>query len=104
MFDIYIILLIAFSVLLVIQIIALFKIRKLIFNLKKNVIDLSLNRSLSPGSIKEFNIQICQFCRYRQTYINAVPDGSDDFYYRCRIHNSSTKLNQSCKNFAIDPY
>ena len=102
MIDLILILLIAFVILLIVQIIALIRVRQLINRLRHMLVDLSrLQRKddfILPGQLR-----ICQFCKYRKTYIKANISGTkENFYYRCAFHDKNINLTSSCKDFLFD--
>jgi uncharacterized protein YpmS len=100
--DILFILTVLFFVLLALQIAAILKIIQLKAKLSKMIADLSLNQGVISDSIDNLNLRICQFCKYRQSFINTTSESAENFYYRCIIRNRSLKLNQSCKYFTME--
>ncbi len=103
MFELLIAILIAFIILLAVQIYALLRIRRFIGYLQKLLIEIG-NRfgyfrvsTMNPS-------KTCQFCMYRQTYIKASLTGNhEDFIYRCKLKGKEISLNESCENFKMDP-
>jgi hypothetical protein len=105
MFELMILLLCVFIVLLIVQIVALLRIRQLISRLKQVILDKKLvGRSGKQGldNVPRHH-QKCQYCKYRQTFINAtIHGGENDFYYRCMHHNVEVSLSQTCKAFEFE--
>jgi hypothetical protein len=106
--DYIIILLFAFIILLIIQILSLLKIRNLVIQLKKllgNIGIIYRNSDILRRRIETVTkIKKCQYCKYRQAFIKATPSGeSDDFYYyRCKLHDINISLTYSCKQFEFE--
>jgi len=105
MIDFLLILLTAFFILLIVQVFALLKVRRIINHLNYLLYEVRLIKRkfvLKPG--QGVKADHCQYCRFRQSYIKAYSDSADDdFYYRCKLHNIEITLNHSCKQFEIDP-
>lgn len=105
MIDFLLFLLAAFFILLVVQIFALLKVRRIINHLNYLLYEIRLIKRKfhlkpSPSAV----VNQCQFCKYRQSFIKAYSDSvEDDFYYRCKLHNIEITLNHSCKQFELDP-
>ena len=101
MMDLLTALLIAFIILLVVQIIALIRIRFIIVRLRSilNVITPILEKSYYVRRANQVNMHTCQFCKYRQAYIKTTASGEEDFYYRCKINDKTIKLSDSCPFF-----
>lgn len=101
MMDLFSILLIAFFVLLIIQIIALLRIRMIIIRLRSilNVVAPILQKTQYVHRANQINMRTCQFCKYRQAYIKTTAAGDEDFYYRCRLNERDIHLQDSCHHF-----
>ncbi len=104
MLDLLTILLGAFVVLLIVQIVALVRIRQMIVRLRSmlRVIAPILQRHHDIQNARKVNMRICQFCKFRQTYIKATSHGDDDFYYLCKIRNKEVDLTDTCKHFQLE--
>ncbi len=101
MMDLLTVLLIAFFVLLIIQIIALIRIRMIVIRLRSimNVVTPILQKAQYVHRANKINMHTCQFCKFRQAYIKTTASGEEDFYYRCRLTDRDVRLNDSCKYF-----
>lgn len=99
--DFILIVLSAFLVLLIIQIVALVRIRQIINKLRAMLNSFhGRGKHTQLANYSQKSLQSCQFCKFRQTYIKATISGeSDDFYYRCKFHHKGVKLNDSCPDF-----
>ena len=52
---------------------------------------------------KVLNINNCQYCKYRMSFIQVTSDiQNDQFYYRCKLRNIEITLSDSCENFKRD--
>lgn len=105
--NITIIILITALVLIGIQIFALVRMRQIIMNLRRLIRDIRHYRAEKSVKIKRDDdhsfIKKCQFCLYRQTFIKAsINETSEDFYYRCKYHNRSVILSNSCEQFEFE--
>ncbi len=92
-------------VLLTIQIIVLFFLKRLVQNFFSVLKDLKRMRSWFSGQTGSRNggaiapVSTCQNCRYRLTFINAPFNDDQSFSYRCRLSGSMVSLHHSCKDF-----
>jgi len=105
MLEIMILLLCVFIVLLVVQILALLRVRQLINRLKLALMDkkIIVHSSKQKSESLSQNYRKCQFCKHRQTYINAtIHGGENDFYYRCSQHNTEVTLTHTCADFEFE--
>ncbi len=104
MLDLLTILLIAFVLLLFVQIFALVRIRQMLLRLRSmlRIISPILQRQVEIQNTRRINMRICQFCKFRQTFIKATSHGEDDFYYRCKIKNKEVDLTDSCSHFELE--
>ncbi len=102
--DLFSVLLVAFFILLIIQIIALIRIRMIIIRLRSimNVVTPILQKAQFVHRANKINTHTCQFCKYRQAYIKTTASGEEDFYYRCKLNNRDIHLNDSCTFFEVD--
>ncbi len=105
MIDLFTVLLVAFVILLIIQIVALVRIRLMIVRLKSilNVIAPIVQRTQDIQRTKLINMRMCQFCKYRQTFIKATSEAEDEFYYRCKITDRNVNLTDTCPHFEVEP-
>lgn len=100
--DLIVVLLIAFVILLIVQIVALIRVRQLINRLRHLLVDLSRLQRKEDFTLPK-QLRICQFCKYRKTYIKANISGNkENFYYRCSFHDKNVNLSSSCKEFQFD--
>ena len=104
MLDLFTVLLIAFVILLGIQIFALVRIKQMIVRLRTmlRIISPMLQRHNEIQNARKVNMRICQFCKYRQAYIKTTSDADEEFYYRCRIKNREIDLTDSCTFFELE--
>jgi len=104
MLDLLTILLGAFVILLIVQIVALVRIRQIIVRLRSmlRIIAPILQRHSDIQNARKVNMRICQFCKYRQAFIKATPHGEDDFYYLCKVKNKEVDLTDSCQHFQLE--
>ncbi len=92
-------------VLLTIQIIVLFFLKRLVQNFFSVLRDLKRMRSLfmSPAEGQGINsiapVSTCQNCKFRLTFMNAPFNDDQSFSYRCRLNGSMVSLHHSCKDF-----
>ena len=102
MIDLFVILLIAFILLLIVQIIALVRVKQLINRLRHTLVDLR-NMQRNEAFILPRQLRTCQFCKYRMSYIKANISGNkENFYYRCSYHDKNVSLKSTCKQFEFD--
>lgn len=98
-------LVIIIALLFLIQVIALLRMRRIIIQLNQ------LFRSMGVLQKKGLKVNltvipnICNNCKFRQAFIrvNQSYSSEDEFYYRCKIHQSEVSLNHSCDKFEPDP-
>lgn len=106
MIDLMVILLIVFIILLAIQIMALVRIRYLILRLKSLFIDrkrAERQRFNRTATTTLSQLRKCQFCKHRQTFIQAnIHGGEEDFYYRCAYHDVEVYLAHTCSYFEAE--
>ncbi len=104
MLDLLTILLIAFVILLIIQIFALVRIKQMIVRLRTmlRIISPILQRHNDIQNARRVNMRICQFCKYRQAFIKTTSEADDEFYYRCKIKNKEVDLTDSCNFFELE--
>jgi hypothetical protein len=88
-----------------VQVFALLKVRRIINHLNYLLYEVRLiKRKFNLKSGSGIKTAHCQFCKFRQSYIKAYSDSTDDdFYYRCKLHDIEVTLNHSCKQFEPDP-
>lgn len=100
--DLVIILSVLVCVLLIVQITVLMRMHTIIKALKRLLYEIK-GRYDNPSKIKQQKTPkpSCRYCKNRQTFINAgaAHTISDDFYYRCKLHNREVRLNDYCENF-----
>ena len=102
MIDLFVILLIAFIILLLIQIIALIRVKQLINRLRRTLIDLG-NMQRNKSFILPKQLRICQFRKYSMTFIKAnITGNKESFYYRCAYRDKNVSLTSTCKHFEFD--
>ena len=101
----FVILLIAVSVLLIIQIIALVRIRYFIRQLRyalhamQRAFGILQNSELPPA------VRRCQFCKHRKTYMkNNFSGQGSAFYYRCGLDEHPIRLDHTCKKFEPESF
>ncbi len=103
--ELFIILLIAVSVLLIVQIVALFRIRYLTRQLRYTLHTMRqafgfLQKSELPAEVRR-----CQFCKYRKTYMKNNYSGQGSaFYYRCGLDEHPIRLDHTCKQFEPESF
>ncbi|NOX89602.1 MAG: hypothetical protein GXO77_11295 [Calditrichaeota bacterium] len=104
MIDLMTALLIAFIILLSIQIVALIRIRYIINRLRGilDVVTPIIQKTQYVQRSKQINMRVCQFCKNRQTYIKTTASGEEDFYYRCKLNDRKIDLTDSCKRFELE--
>jgi len=103
MADFLVILLIAFIVLLVVQIITLIRVRQFITRLRNTLMEFSEIKKKPSSMILPKQLRTCQFCKYRLTYIKAnIAHNKEKFYYRCRLSDHEIELTSTCKKFEFD--
>jgi len=92
-----------FSVLLVLQVWAIVKIRQLL----KQILGLHDEyQKLRPSAPEKKTAgkfrHTCQICRHRQTFLD--PAGKQVFEYRCGVSQQRIKLEDYCEKFEFDPH
>ncbi len=96
------------SLLLIGQLIILFRIRKALQRVLLSFDSFStLFRKITESSgIEETNEElppICQFCKHRLAYIHSNSSGEQEqFYYKCGLKNIQIGLYDSCERFDAD--
>ncbi len=92
-------------VLLTIQIIVLFFLKRLVQNFFAVLKDLKRMRALFMSHSDGENVNTiapvstCQNCKFRLTFMNAPFNDDLSFSYRCRLNGSMVSLHHSCKDF-----
>jgi len=105
MTDIFIILLIAVSLLLIVQIFALFRIRYLIRQLRYTLHTMRQAFGLLQKTELPQEVRRCQFCKYRNTFIKSNYSGQGSaFYYRCGIDQKPVRLDHTCAKFEPETF
>jgi hypothetical protein len=107
------ILLFLFTVLFVLQVWALIKIKQMLgrvleiyakmqqaANRQRKVPDNGSHLQPSPSIAVNYR-RICQYCRYRETFLEA--SGKNNFIYRCGLNKQEIKLDDRCPQFEFDP-
>jgi hypothetical protein len=91
--------------LVIIQIILFYKIINIIKHLNKLLFEVRILFKQSgiyyqPQKKKVIKTTSCQFCKYRISFIQISDESpNDNFYYKCRIHDTEIKLSDSCQRF-----
>lgn len=94
--------------LLIIQVFALFVIKKLLKGMAVLVSELKNTRKkityqhLTKEIIASNTYKTCQNCVFRQSFIEADNTQQDMFFYRCRLTQTGVQLNDSCVNFQLE--
>ena len=97
-------LLFLFTVLLVLQIWAIVKIRQMVRQVLELYDQFSRHQRRSapdPAGAGTFR-HTCQICRHRQTFLD--PTGKQVFVYRCGLSRQHIKLDDHCEKFEFDPH
>jgi len=103
MVDLFIALIAAIIILLILQIVTLFRIRRFMGNLRRVIAQLARRKGYQPDQLFPDQLHNCQFCKHRASYIKTNASGSDDdFYYRCKVNNRKISLTHTCKHFQFD--
>jgi hypothetical protein len=109
----YYTLLFLFTVLFVLQIWALLKIKRMlhrVLDIYRRMQEIAYSRQthlldnglVQPSSSASVNYKrICQYCRHRETFLD--PSGKNVFFYQCGWSKQKIKLNDFCSQFEFDP-
>lgn len=102
-FASYYLLLFFFTILFVLQIWALIRIKKMIRHILEIYQKLEQSRAAVPAAARGKRREpprICQNCRYRETFL--TPAGNATFVYRCALHQQKIRLSDFCSKFEMD--
>ena len=103
MINLFIALIAAIIVLLILQIVTLLRIRRFMGHLRKVLAQLANRKGYQENLPLPKELNNCQFCKHRATYIKTDASGNDDdFYYRCKVNNRKINLTSTCKHFQFD--
>ena len=107
------ILLFLFTLLFVLQVWALIKIKQMLrrvlevfaktqqaANRQRTASGSSSHLQPSPSNAVNYR-RICQYCRYRETFLEA--SAKNNFVYRCGLSKQKIKLDDYCPQFEFDP-
>jgi hypothetical protein len=105
--DTAITLILILFMLLVLQIVVLFILRRMITNLGK--LTNELNQAKHRYAIKstkelifEKSFKTCQNCFYRQSFFKKDMDDKEILFYRCKLHGTEIDLKDSCAKFQLE--
>ena len=100
----YYVLLFLFTLLFVLQIWAIVKIKTIIRRVLEIYNQIAHVRS-SPKAVRQLQAgsprPSCQLCRHRRTFLD--PSGKSVFVYRCGLSDLSIQLDDYCHKFEYDP-
>lgn len=102
------IILIAFVIFFIVQIVVLSRIVVIIRRFTKILFEVRIifkHAGLSYDSRKKTVVQnnICQHCKYRMPFIEMIGDSSlDNFYYKCKKRDIEIELSDTCEYFERD--
>ncbi len=100
----YYVLLFLFSVLFVLQVWAIIKIRQMVRQVLRLYDQFSrkpARTAVDPKAVGTFR-HTCQICRHRQTFLD--PTGEQVFVYRCGLSRQRILLDDYCEKFEFDPH
>lgn len=101
-------LLATFIILFIVQLFVLYRIFAITNQFTRLLLEIRLlfkhvGISYEPRTKKISDQKICQYCKFRLSFIKMSDnDAADDFYYKCRKKNLEVHLNDSCKYFEWD--
>jgi len=101
-------LLIALLILFAIQVFTFFKIVSIIRQMNKLLFEVRLLFKHSgiffqPQKNSVIKSNSCQYCKHRMSFIQLSEEESrDNFYYKCKKHDTEISLSDSCAQFQRD--